>query len=386
MDLISQEELAALTERRQGPCVSLFMPAHRAVAEPKEDPLRFKNLLAAAGERLEEEGVRAPEAKAMLEPAAGLVKDGIFWKNQGDGLAMFAGRGLFKLYLLSYPVKESVVVGERFSLRPLLPLLSAGGHFFVLALSAKDVRLLRGTRFQVVEVDTSGLPGSLEETLAYRAPERQLQYHTGTPQRKGGRGERAAIFHGHGGGREDRKGDLLKYFREVDRAVLKALEGERAPLVLACVEYLIPIYREASNYQNLVEGGVPGNPDDLSAAELHERAWQVVEPWFDLERNLAAEQFRNTVGSGRATTDIGEIMRAVTGGGVETLFVDSSSRVWGAYEPSTGTAETHPERQPGDEDLLDLAAARCFLTGGKVYPVTAGEMPADSPAAAVLRY
>jgi hypothetical protein len=39
---------------------------------------------------------------------------------------------------------ELVTVGDRFVVRPLLPLLSAGGHIYVTALSQDEIRLFRG--------------------------------------------------------------------------------------------------------------------------------------------------------------------------------------------------------------------------------------------------
>lgn len=45
MDLLNLEELKALVGRNVGACVSLFMPTHRAGAETRQAPIRFKNLL-----------------------------------------------------------------------------------------------------------------------------------------------------------------------------------------------------------------------------------------------------------------------------------------------------------------------------------------------------
>jgi len=42
-----------------------------------------------------------------------------------------------------------VVVSDRFHLKPLLPLLTGDGRFYILALSQNQVRLLQGTRYSV---------------------------------------------------------------------------------------------------------------------------------------------------------------------------------------------------------------------------------------------
>jgi hypothetical protein len=48
-------------------CVSLYMPAHRAGRETEQDPIRFKNLLRQAEERLHAEGMRSAEARNFLK-------------------------------------------------------------------------------------------------------------------------------------------------------------------------------------------------------------------------------------------------------------------------------------------------------------------------------
>jgi hypothetical protein len=48
--------------------------------------------------------------------------------------------------------------------------------------------------------------------------------------------------------------------------------------------------------------------------------------------------------------------------------------------------EIHSERQPGDEDLLNVAAIHAMFNGAKVYAVESDEMPGGGPLAAVLRY
>jgi len=45
MNLVSRNELKDLMERHQGPCVSIFLPTHRAGKEIQQGPIRLKNLL-----------------------------------------------------------------------------------------------------------------------------------------------------------------------------------------------------------------------------------------------------------------------------------------------------------------------------------------------------
>ncbi len=48
--------------------------------------------------------------------------------------------------------------------------------------------------------------------------------------------------------------------------------------------------------------------------------------------------------------------------------------------------QIHSEPQPGDEDLMDLAALHTLLNGGTVYAVMPEQVPGDTAVAAILRY
>ncbi|MBI3029655.1 MAG: hypothetical protein HYY64_09110 [Candidatus Rokubacteria bacterium] len=366
---------------REEPCVSIFMPSHRAGAATKQDPIRLKNLLRQAEERLLDAGLRRPQAKALLKPASALLDDSLFWRYQSDGLAVFVAPGGARRYRLPYRFDELVVVAGRFHLKPLLPLFTGEGRFYVLALSQNEVRLLQGTRHSVDEVELNTVPPSLAEALKYDDPEKQLQFHTRTP---GGAGPRPAIFHGHGTG--DVKDDLLRYFQQIDRGLRELLRDEQAPLVLAGVEYLLPIYRQASGYPHVVEEGITGNPEGTRAKELHAQAWAIVEPRFLEAREAAAARYRQLAGSGAASADLREILPAAAHGRVDFLFVAVGVQRWGTFDPDTGAVELHEEAAAGDEDLLDRAALETLTSAGVVYAAEPPLVPADAPLAAVFRY
>lgn len=387
MSLLSKSELKTLMEQHGQWCVSIFMPAHRAGVEVQQDPIRLKNLLVHAEERLIESGFRSPDARELLKPAQELLERAGFWRRQSDGLAIFVSQDIFRPYRLPHGFQELVVVAERFHIKPLLPLFTGDGRFYVLALSQNELRLLQGTRYSVGQVDLENVPESLAEALKWDDPERRLQWHTraGTTTD----GTRAAIFHGHGvASADDPKDYIRRYFRQVDNGVSDLLRDERAPLVLAGVDYVLPLYREANTYQHLLEEGVTGNPEELTAEELHKQAWTILKPYFQRERKQGAAQYRRLAGaeSGLASNEVQEIVPAANHGRVETLFVALGFQRWGSFDADTNTLHLHEEAKPGDEDLLDFAAAHTLLNAGTVHAVEAGKIPGGPPLAAVFRY
>jgi hypothetical protein len=387
MDIVTREDLKDLLEAREGPCVSLYQPAHRAGPDTRayaqQDLIRFKNLLRDAERRLTATGLRAREARGLLEPARGLLTDPVFWQYQAEGLAVFVAPGVMRTFRVPLRLEELVVVAERFHVKPLITLLAGDGVFYVLALSQNEVRLLAGTRDHLGQIELPGAPRSLAEALQYDDPERQLQFHTGTPA-AGDR--RAAMFHGHGVGTDDAKVNLLRFFQQVDRAVTGLLKGASVPLVLAGVEYLLPIYREANTHPLLLPDGIAGNPEGLRPDELHARAWPIVEPQFLKTREAAAARYRELNGTGKTSNEARDVVLAAADGRVDVLFVAVGTRIWGTFAPDTRMVELREEEPGRTEDLLNVAAIHTILNRGTVYAVPPADMVEGAPVAAIFRY
>jgi len=369
---------------RQGPCVSIFMPTHRGAAETLQDQLRFKNLLREAEEDLLRRGLSLPEVGKFLEPTQALQADSLFWRYQMDGLAVFLCADMFRFYRLPADFKELVVVTDRFHIKPLFPLLSGDGRFYVLALSQKEVRLFQGSRHSLKEVELKGISESLSEVSSRSDLEQHVHFHTGTPR---GSAKRAAIFHGHGSGTAENKENILQCFRKVDRNLHEVLRDEQAPLVLASVDFLFPIYGQANTYPYLINEGISGNPEGLSEEELHGHAWRGVEPYFQKAREEAMAHYRQLAATDRSSCDIEVIVQSSYCGRVELLFVAIGLQYWGTFELSSNTVHFRERAaEPGDEDLLDFAAIHTLLNGGTVYAVEPDEVPGGTPLAAVFRY
>jgi hypothetical protein len=382
MRIFTRDELRILTESSQGPCVSIYMPTHRVPTEIQQDRTRLKNLIRQAHESLQTYGLRPAEAETLLEPAARLLGAIPFWKDKRDGLALFISPGIFRQYQLPTSFEPLVVVAHRFHVKPLLAFLG-GKEFFVLALSQNAVKLFEGSPFGLCDIDEpEGVPKSLADALKYDELEKQLQFQTGTGV--GGKGERAAMFHGQD--LPDNKERIQRYFRQIDQGLRDLLRDEQAPLVLAGVEYLLPIYKEVNTYPHLLNGGITGNPEGVSPEELHRQAWAQVEPYFKREQEEAAARYRQLAGTGRTSQDPREILPGAYHGRVEFMFVAVGRQQWGDYDPGANRVDLHPEAWPGRFDLLDLAATQTLLHGGTVYAVEHSEVPDEALLAAVFRY
>jgi hypothetical protein len=381
MESLTRDDLRKLIETEGEWCVSFYMPTMRG-AEAQQNVIRFRNLLREAEEQLAQVGMRVPDIEAFLSPAQELLNDAALWRGTRDGLAVFVAENHLSHYYLPEAVEEVVTVRRRFHLKPLLALLSGDGRFYVLAISQDQVRLLEATRDSVNEIDLVGVPDSLAGALQYDRSERQVRAAAVAAPSGGG-----GSVHGTGTD-EETKLDILRYFQMVDRGLRDMLGDKRVPLVLAGVDYLLPIYRQANTYPYLVETGVIGNPQTLNAKELHRRAWEIVKPQFAREQAAQEGLYRELAGrqEGRASNNLKQIMQAAHGGRVATLFLARGVQQWGVYRAHSGNVHVHPSQQPGDHDLLDLAAIQTVANGGTVYVVDSDQVPGGESLAAIFRY
>lgn len=388
--LLSRSELEYLMDPHGDWHVSIYMPTYKMGDDVLQNSIRFKKLLDQAKAQLVEGGMRRPAAEALLSPAQALVEDEIFWQQQSDGLAVFLAEGLARKYRLPLDFEDLVVVSDRFHVKPLLSVLSNNGRFYLLALSQHQTRLLQGTRHRIGEIDLDDreqVPQSIVEILKWEDPEKRLQIHTGTEAVLDG--GVAAVFHGHGvASQDDPEDKIRRYFQRLDEGIVDLLAEDDAPLVLAADEFLLPLYRKANSYPHLVEEGIPRQPSQMDAEELHRRAWPIVGPLFSRAQEQAEGAYQHLSGTDdeRASNDVEEIVRAAAFGRVEGLFVARDQREWGTLGDDFGAVEVHEKQQAGDRDLLDVAAVQTLLHEGWLFVVEDEDVPGEGSLAAVLRW
>lgn len=368
----------------RGPwCVSIYLPTFRIGSDALQNPIRLKNLLRTAEEELVDRGLATAEARKHLAPARHLLDDGGFWKEVSEGCAIFLAEGFQRFSRLPIVFQELAVVCNRFHIKPLLPLISCEDRFFILAVSENVVRLLEGSRWRTRRIELAHLPKNLVEALNYDQPEIIHHCHSGQP---GSGGQMGLVFHGQGGAADAAKGELLEYFRRIDDALQQYLAAERAPLIFAGVDFLFPIYQQANGYRYLQEQHISGNTDAWSEAELHDRAWALVEPVFQQTRDAALARYGQVAGGPLGPDEVASVLRACSQGAVDTLLVDPTQQQWGTFDAERGQVHLDPVQQSRNEDLIDLGVALTLSHRGSVIPVAPDYLPSGSAVAALLRY
>ena len=388
MTIFALDELKNLVQNSQYPCVSLYLPMEKIGGDTRQNPIRFKNLIREAESRLDELGLRHAEVVNLLQPVMELDKTD-FWENQVQGLVIFISPNLFRYYCLPISFPQLVVVGNNFHIKPLINLINNDGKFYILALSQKNVKFYSGTRYKLNEVEVENMPHNLAEILLEDEFQKGVQHRIGIARGATSAAQHPGSVHGQGSpDREKHEEDILQFCYAVDGALREKLRGEKAPLILAGVEYLLPIYHQANTYPYLQETGISGNAETLKTEELNHAAWEIIAPLFQQEYQNLMAVYLQLAGeeSSKIANDIKAIIPDAYYQRIDTLFVPIKQHIWGKFDLENSTVELHPEAEPDDEDMLDFAVIHTILNGGKVYTLEPEAMPSGVKVAAICRY
>jgi hypothetical protein len=157
-------------------------------------------------------------------------------------------------------------------------------------------------------------------------------------------------------------------------------------LLLAGVEYLIPIYKSVTDYNNIWEEAITGNLQYEDPKELYAQAMQVMKPYFDKKLLSALTDFGNKSATQLSSSFIENIIPAASFGRVAQLFVKKDAALWGIFNETTNELVLTSDLQEGAENLIQKAIVKTLQAGGDVFLVDAEQMPDNSELAAIFRY
>lgn len=384
MPILTREQFEKLATFDNNPCISIFLPTVRQGKDvlQEKDRIQLKSQWKKVTEKLKNMGLPQDRIDNMGKPLENLMDDGDFWRHQSDGLAIFLADGFIEKFTVPVNFEAFTYVSDHFYLKPLIPMFSGDTRFYLLELQLDRVKLYEGNMYSIGEVNVKDLvPARLEDRVGYDYEEKTLQHRSQNAMT----GD--TTMHGQGAAERDRKNEFLRFFRAVDKGLHEVLKEEKVPLVVACQDYLFPIYEEANTYKRLYSKSVPGNPQDYeNMFALHAAALNVLEPQFNNEKEQKMTQFRE-MNPSRTATSVSEIIPAIFEGKVDTLFLQNREDIWGNYNENMASVDVHDAQTAGNMSLMNLAAVKVMEQGGQVYLIENDFMPEKSSKMnAVYRY
>ncbi len=382
--ILDKKDFMELSEIHQPACISIFISTHRAgeAVLNDQDRITFKNQVRAVKEELELRDYSPRQIENRIAPLQQLIEDDAFWRHQSDGLAVFAAEDFIRYFTLPIRFGSFHHLSDGFYLKPLVPMFTGDGRFFILALSLEGVDFYEGTRHSITEVRVNDLtPANLKGVVGADFDPSFLQFRS----QQEGHGQ--ASFHGHGSWQEDRKDEILQYMRAINDGLNKMLHDEDAPMLLAGQDFEVALYRKANTYNLLQEPYISGNPADMDNLLLHEKAWELIRPYFDRTRKEKMALFGEVSQTSRVQVRIEKVVPAALEGRVDTLFLENRSDIFGLYDPASRSVTVSEEHDAPHISLLNLVAIQTIRQGGTVYLLEPEDMPyKGAKVNALLRY
>jgi hypothetical protein len=352
MDPLSFATIDLLAQTNPGPCVSMFVPLQRGKFDEAAARLELKNLISFARTAMEGQ-MRRPAVDELLAPAEALLTSASDWSGLEHGFGLFLSPTKSISVRLPVAPEPLVMIGDRFNLLPILPMVSPDYEFHLLALSRNEIKVYRGSRYSFEVLDVPDLPDSLEDALWY---ERHQNIQISA------------------------KDELKEYFDRfslvLDRVLVPALGPAGLPLILAGVEREVSSFREASQHPNILQEMLIGNPFEIPLPSLHRCAWDIVRTDREAkEEAVLVNRFDELANTSRRSIDESEIFDAAKEGRVDVLLLPRPSQM-----------QNTPREVGGVDGFLNTVAVETLTSGGTVRCVPAAVLPSDTVAAAIFRW
>ncbi|MCW4386747.1 hypothetical protein OH146_13280 [Salinibacterium sp. SYSU T00001] len=359
------EDITELADRRSDASVMISLPTSPVASEVERLRLEYKNAMKEADRQLEAADIDT-DVRTAVRRRLDEVVEGEFWTHLAQGAVIFATPDFAREYRVQTPVPSRVAVGDRFDIGPLLRSLAFARTGYVLAVTEGSARLASIS----ADVGPTEIPLDLPDDI-HSVFERA--------ENSG-----AADMHRAQGATGD-KVELRKYCRIVQEAVIRAINGRQAPLVLAASNEMLSAYREVNSYPLLLEECVDVNPSSLSLQDLEDKARGALRK--DYENSLAEwrETFGTRLNHGRASVNVADIARAASMGAVEELHFDVADDSEGIIDAD---GDITPAPVPGATSfgIFDEIAVRVLRLGGTVRAVQKRDLPGKQGIAAMLRF
>jgi hypothetical protein len=361
---MNRHEIHLLQKIRGYPAVTITLPTHRTAPDNRQDPIRARNLVEQAANRLLGEFTKR-EVEPLLVRLEQLVGT-IDYHHTLDGLALFVNRDFARAVQLPFTLHERVVVDESFFTRDLVLAMNRMPRYWTLALSEKPTRLFEGTRETMWEVRAGGFP------ITHTGP-------GGEQPLPGGFGVEKSAY------RDERH---RQFFRRVDAALRPFLAEDPLPLAVVGVDRFLAFFNEVTDHKTVIVTRLTGGHDKTSAHELGQLVWPLVKANLDERRNEVLAELDRAVGAQRSVSTVGEVWRSAHEGRGRLLVVEEGFH-FPARVDETGRYITPADdlNAPGVvDDAVDEIIETVLSKQGRVVFVDDGQLAAHQRIAMILRY
>ncbi len=361
---MNRHDVLALQQISGYPALTITLPTHRTSPDNQQDPIRLRNLVTQATDRLLGEFSKR-EIGPLLARLDDLVND-VNYRHTLDGLVLCANQDFGVKYYLPFTVPERVVVEETFVTRDLVFAMNRTPRYWVLVLSEQPTRLYEGTRDTLVEVQEGGFP------MTHEGP-------GGATSLPGGFGVNVSA------NRDERH---RQFFRAVDEALKPFQADDPLPLAVVGVDRFQAFFAEVTAHKDSILATLNGSHDKTSPSELAKLVWPLVEAGLAARRQQYLSELDRAIGEQKVASTVGEVWRMANEGRGRLLLVEEDFHFPGQLD------ETGIHLSPADDptapgvidDAVDDIIETVLSKQGRVVFTAEGQLSTHQQIALILRY
>lgn len=297
---MSKEQLEALAQERNNPCVSISFNTHRTFPDCDKDTIVLKNLVKETIERLLKE-YNKRETQPLLDKLEALDET-IDVRYNLDSLHIYLSNTTEHIHRSPWPCHSNdVKISQSFALKPVIQDLNRTEDYYILLMSQSGVHLYNATNDAIVdEVKNDDFPVSENRH-----------------------------FFTDGISRSDAKGSddqVREYLNQVDKAVVRAHNQTGKHCVVICTEDNYSRLTQVADKPGVYYGYDAINYNDTATHTLVKQAWKMLVDIHRKRRTTAISELKEAIGQGKVITDLREIYKAAIEGRADLLIANDGFR------------------------------------------------------------
>jgi len=344
-------DIVDLINEKNDTCVSIIVPTHRTGAERQVDRVEIQKAVA------EVKQLPAVQRADLLKRLDDLLLQ-VDYNHNLEGIGLFVSHYSKKLARFPFPVTRNIRIAPVFDLRDLLYSENYSLPYYLLSLSAKEIKLFRGLMDHLDEITDHDFPRTILEEYVYNrsAPSSSA---AGYAHVKGFEKDKSILSELH----------LRNTFRDTDRLLTKYLTRKGVPLFLCGAEKDLAIYKSVTDHADNIIASISGNYLATMIHDLEPLAWLQIKSYVDQEKSNLLRSLEEKTGEGSAALGTKDILRKLDVTERPTLLVERHH----GQDPHGGndqlTSERSGDNTSAKEDVINEIVTTVLRRSGNVIVV-----------------
>ena len=342
-------------------CVTIILNTHRTKPDNLKDPLKLKNLVKEAENRLL--SYKSKRDASLVISKINELADNIDHSRNLESLILFVNEDIAEFIRLPIAVNDRVIIDKTFATRDLVRALHQETNYYVLVLSKQKVRLIEAYNDRVVKEVSDPFP--IENKHFFASSKAEMANASRV------------------------RNLVAEFFNRVDKELNVVRKQNPLPVLICSEETNYYEYIKIADQKSTIfETYLNKNRLDEKDHAIVSQAWEIIKKQIAKKNNERKSELLSAMSAGKVLGDASEIWKAIFAGRVQTIFIER-----GMFQPAiieNNAISFVSDEEIGNKEVTDdiygemIEANMSF--GGDVVFMPKGELKAFNGFAATTRY